>query len=120
VQQNDADDYAGLAESKEPMSKYREELERAKRRGKLPTGVVLAFGEEQPINVVILGGHLRYRLVRAITRDEFMAQLIENRKHQECVCAEAWAEGARIEVSTAKDQPEPGPEFTHFYAAECV
>jgi hypothetical protein len=101
--------------------KYKDCIEDfARKPWKRPTDVVLAFEHPEPVNSVHLAGTLRYRVTKEITREEFLAQLKYNAQFPPCVAATATARASRIDVATAEDQPEPGPEFRYFYRAECV
>jgi hypothetical protein len=103
------------------QSSFRKDLDELRSKPWIrPTGVVLAFTGPNPLNEVILAGHLRYQLTKEITHDEFMAQLRENATHTRSVAATGWVTGSKLDTGESIDAAEPGPEFTHFYAAECI
>lgn len=103
------------------MKPYKEALEYfSKRPWVCPADIVMAFTEPRAINEVLTAGTLRYRITASISRKEFLERLRANRQRPNAVAAEVGAVGSRVDVESARDKAEPGPEFTHFYAAECV
>jgi hypothetical protein len=85
-----------------------------------PGEIVIAFEEPEVLGAIILSGTLRYHILREITKEEFLARLEANRRSPSFAAAELKMSGSRVDVSTAVDKAEPGPEYRYFYTAECI
>lgn len=91
-----------------------------KMQGKRPTDIVVAFEQREAINEVILYDRWRLRLVKEITREEFMIQLQYHKTRDDRTTASTEVIGARVDIENAKDLQEPSPKMKYFYAAEIV
>ncbi len=100
--------------------RIRDAVDYARRTHQRPANIVIAFNEPVSLNEVILNGPYRLRIVRSLTRAEFMAAVHANLQKKDAVMANTTVTGARMDLAEAEDTLEPGPEMRYFYAAELV
>jgi len=90
----------------------------AVRQERRPKGVVIALDIPAEINEVFIVEPYRYRVVRQLTREEFLRQMAENRRHADHESRTFDFEGSRM--LTSKDAAGPAPEQQYYYAVEIV
>jgi hypothetical protein len=81
-------------------------------------GVVIASDIPAQINEVFVVKPYRYRVVRQLTREEFLRQMAENRRHEDHESRTFSFEGSRM--VTSEDATRPTPEQKYYYAVEVV
>lgn len=85
---------------------------------KRPAGVIMAFEYPQVLNEVILYEKWWFRILKQLTREEFMEQLRYNATRPDFTRGSTVVEDCRINLDAAVDVEEPGQEYKYFYSLE--
>lgn len=91
-----------------------------KMQGKKPTDPILAFEDPCEINEVILYDKWRFRILKELTREEFMKSLKEHKAYSDCTSGEATIVGSKTDFTDSKTIDEPDKKYKYFYKVEVI